>query len=253
MIFSHKRAALKSLSWRLWSTSLTTLVVGFYSGNWILASTVAAGEWVFKTLIFYFHELFWNWVIRSKVHSSGVIWLTGLSGSGKSTLAESLYRKIKGQGFSVVQLDGDNLRKVFNDTAYDKLGRVENVLRAGAIASHLEDEGFWVIASLVSPDHGARSQVRKMCKNFYEIYLSTPVEICEARDPKKIYYRARKGELKNVIGIHEPYQASVKVELEIDTSSVSENEAVEKILSRIHLFKKKSKDRHYEKLSSFST
>jgi len=137
----------------------------------------------------------------------------------------------------VIRLDGDELREVFPATGFSRQDRLEHVIRAGALASHLEQMGTVVIASLISPDKEARLKVRKACRNFKEVYLSTPLEICEKRDPKGLYAKARRGEIKNMVGIHESYEVSAKTELVINTAETSEDEAVTQILKLLPRFR----------------
>jgi len=135
-----------------------------------------------------------------------VLWLTGLSGSGKTALADLMYKYLSGKGLSVDRLDGDTLRSLFPNTGFSKEERNQHVRRAGELAAKFEKNGAIVIASLISPYRETRLYVRSICSQFIEIYVKASLETCEARDPKKLYKKARNGEIKNFTGIDDPYE-----------------------------------------------
>lgn len=167
-----------------------------------------------------------------KGHSSAVLWLTGLSASGKSTIANALELKLCKFGFHTFLLDGDNVRQRLNhDLDFSEKGRHENIRRIGEVASLFIDAGILTITSFISPLRADRDMVRKMVDDnlFVEIYISTPIEVCEARDPKGFYRLARKGEIKKFTGIDSPYEEPLKPEITIDTSETSIEEAVDQI------------------------
>jgi len=153
--------------------------------------------------------------------SAAVVWLTGLSGSGKSALARRVAEEWRKRDFSVEVLDGDAIRDVFPNTGFSKAERDAHVRRVGFLASRLECHGVTVVASLVSPYQESRDFVRGLCRNFIEIYVSTPLEECERRDAKGLYAKARRGEIRNFTGIDDPYDPPETPELVIDTSRVS--------------------------------
>lgn len=145
-----------------------------------------------------------------------VLWFTGLSGAGKSTIADAVYEKLNNDGLRVERLDGDIVRKhLTKDLGFSKKDRVENIERVAYICSLLSKHGVNVVASFISPYKKERDLVRSMCENFIEVYVSTPLEICEKRDPKGLYMRARKGEIENFTGISDPYEIPEKPEIEI--------------------------------------
>jgi len=164
-----------------------------------------------------------------------VIWFTGLSGSGKSTIAEKLYHFLKDKGEKVEYLDGDIIRDTFPKTGFDKNSRVEHIKRIGFIASLLEKHGITVICSFISPYKNSRDYVRKICKNYKEIYISTPIEHCEKRDIKGLYKKARNKEIKNFTGISDPYQKPENPELTIDTSKESVEVSLGKVIKFLKL------------------
>jgi adenylylsulfate kinase len=139
------------------------------------------------------------------VNSPSVLWFTGLSGAGKTTIAEAVYRHLADQGQRVELLDGDQIRGLFPATGFSKQARNEHVRRVAFTASLLEKHGVTVIVSLISPYLESRQFARSLCRNFVEVFVSTPLSICEARDPKGLYKKARAGEIKEFTGIDDPY------------------------------------------------
>jgi len=164
-----------------------------------------------------------------------VIWITGLSAAGKTTVGEALVKKLNEAGENVEQLDGDHLRKLFPKTGFSKKDRDSHIHRVGYLAGLLEKNGVIVVASLISPYREARAFVRKQCNQFIEVYLSTPLEECEKRDPKGLYKKARKGEITQFTGIDDPYEPPENPEIEIDTSKQSPEETLKIILRYLNL------------------
>jgi bifunctional enzyme CysN/CysC len=170
-------------------------------------------------------------------HAGAVIWLTGLPGSGKSTLARALERRLFGQGGSPVLLDGDTLRAGLNgDLGFSPADRAENIRRLAEVATHLARNGHLAIVAAVSPAAEDRAAARRIADTtFREIYVATPAEVCESRDPKGHYAKARAGGLNNFTGIGKDYQAPTDSELTIDTSARSVSDAtddIERMLAR---------------------
>lgn len=158
-----------------------------------------------------------------------VLWFTGLSGSGKSTISEKVYGQLKEQGFKVEHLDGDAVREVFPQTGFSKEERDAHVKRVGFIASLLQKHGVFVVASFISPYQDARDFVRDICEDFTEIHISTPLEVCEDRDVKGLYEKARKGEIDNFTGISDPYEEPKEPELRINTTDITPEEGVQRV------------------------
>lgn len=165
-------------------------------------------------------------------YNPSVIWMTGLSGAGKTTIANAIHERLKMQGQKSIILDGDEIRNFFK-MGFDKQSRIEHNLNVGRMASVFEKQGFIVIVSLISPYKEARDEVRKISKNFFEVYVNTPLEVCEKRDVKGLYAKARKGEIKQFTGIDDVYEIPENPEMVIDTTN-SLDDCVENIL---HNFK----------------
>ncbi|MHB8268944.1 adenylyl-sulfate kinase [Bradyrhizobium sp.] len=164
-------------------------------------------------------------------HAGAVVWLTGLPGSGKSTLARALERRLFGQGGSPVLLDGDTLRAGLNgDLGFSAQDRAENIRRLAEVATHLARNGHIAIVAAVSPSAEDRTAARRIADTaFREVYVSTPAEVCESRDPKGHYAKARAGGLSNFTGTGKDYQAPTASELTIDTSARSVSDATDEI------------------------
>ncbi|NGP75913.1 adenylyl-sulfate kinase [Balneolaceae bacterium YR4-1] len=159
-----------------------------------------------------------------------VLWFTGLSGSGKSTVSERVSPVLKERGYRVEHLDGDAIRDIFPKTGFSKEDRNAHIKRVGYLASRLQAHGVFVIGSFISPYKESRDFVRNLCEDFVEIYISTPLEECERRDVKGLYEKARDGEITQFTGIDDPYEAPENPELEIDTTDITVDEAVERVI-----------------------
>ena len=163
---------------------------------------------------------------------SGVIWFTGLSGSGKSTLAARVFEELNRRGLRVEQLDGDALRELF-PTGFTRAERDAHLRRVGWLASRLEHHGVIVVASFVSPYRESREFVRKLCRNFIEVYVSTPLAECERRDTKGLYAKARRNEIAHFTGISDPYEPPANPEITVDTTGVPKDEVARRVLAQI--------------------
>ena len=162
-----------------------------------------------------------------------VLWFTGLSGSGKSTISEKVYPALKERGYRTEHLDGDAIREIFPKTGFSREERNAHVKRVGYIASRLQAHGVFVIGSFISPYREAREFVRDLCEDFVEIYISTPLEECERRDVKGLYEKARSGEITQFTGIDDPYEAPRNPDIEIDTTDITPDEAVQIVLDHL--------------------
>ena len=158
------------------------------------------------------------------------LWFTGLSQSGKTTTADRLYDRLKGEGLRVERLDGDVVRQTLTkDLGFTKDDRDENLKRVGSLARLFVQRGVIVIASFISPYEQVRRELRKRIPNFIEIFVDCPLEICERRDKKGLYQKARRGEIEHFTGISDPYEKPKNPDIIIKTGRISTEEAVEKI------------------------
>lgn len=166
-----------------------------------------------------------------------LIWFTGLSGSGKSTVATMLEKKLHDMGKLTYLLDGDNVRHGLNsDLGFSKEDRIENIRRIAELSKLFVDAGVITITTFISPFIKDREAVRELLKDdFIEVYVDCPIEVCEKRDPKGIYKKARKGEIKNFTGIDSPYEPPVNPEVTVKTHVDSLEECVSKIIDYLKL------------------
>jgi len=165
-----------------------------------------------------------------------VIWFTGLSGSGKTTLAASLEKELFFRRFFCQVLDGDNIRTgINNNLGFSPEDRMENIRRIAEVSRLLLNTGMITICSFISPTHKIRNLARKIigAEDFIEIFLNPPLEVCEARDAKGLYKKARAGIIKDFTGISAPFEAPKNPDLELDTSLLSVKESVDQIFATI--------------------
>jgi adenylyl-sulfate kinase len=166
------------------------------------------------------------------------IWMSGLSGAGKSTLAFALERKLVDSGRVCYVLDGDNVRHGLNrDLGFSVRDRSENIRRIAEVARLMNDAGLIVITAFISPFRADRALAREIigAELFREVYVSTPLDVCEQRDPKKLYQKARRGEVAEFTGISSPYEPPMQPDLELDTSMLDERDAVGRLVSLLEL------------------
>jgi len=171
--------------------------------------------------------------LRTESGTGRVLWFTGLSGSGKSTIARRVVEALEARGEPVEYLDGDAIRDIFPATGFTRPERDAHIRRVGWVASRLERHGVTVVASLVSPYTASRDFVRGLCRRFEEIWISTPFDECARRDIKGLYARARRGEIQHFTGLDDPYEPPAHAELAIDTTAITVEEAVARVLDHI--------------------
>jgi adenylylsulfate kinase len=167
-------------------------------------------------------------------HGSCVLWFTGLSGSGKSSIANAVSSELYSKDIIEYVLDGDNIRHGLNrDLGFSDHDRTENIRRIGEVAKLFVDGGAIVTTAFISPFRADRDQVRSLFEEgeFIEVFVSCPLEECERRDPKHLYAKARRGEIKDFTGINSPYEEPVKPEIIIQSELLSVEEAVADILA----------------------
>ncbi|MFC5702614.1 adenylyl-sulfate kinase [Cohnella faecalis] len=175
---------------------------------------------------------------RQNGHRGLVLWFTGLSGAGKSTLAVECERYLHRQGIRTYVLDGDNIRHGLNsDLSFTDADRKENIRRIGEVAKLMADAGLVTIVSFISPFRADRDIVRHSLGEgrFLEIYVRCPLAVCERRDPKGLYQKARAGSLTSFTGIDAPYEEPLQPELAINTDQVDVEQAVRRIIQYLDL------------------
>lgn len=179
-------------------------------------------------------------LVRKEMHSKQkkqkpcLLWFTGLSGAGKSTIANALERALFDLNQHTYLLDGDNVRHGLNkDLGFTDKDRIENIRRIGEASRLFVDAGLIVLSAFISPFRSDRQMVRQLMEpgEFVEIYVSTPLDVCEERDPKGLYQKARKGQIKFFTGIDSPYEPPETPEIVINTAELDVDASVEKIIA----------------------
>lgn len=173
---------------------------------------------------------------REQAHNHGafVLWFTGLSGSGKSTIANAVEQELFKKGLKTYTLDGDNIRSGINkDLGFTPEGRTENLRRIAEIAKLFVDAGTITLAAFIAPMQKDRAMIQEIVgeDSYFEIFIDTPLEICEKRDPKGLYKKARAGEIKYFTGIDAPYEPPLNPDLYIQTTGNSLESCVKKVIT----------------------
>ncbi|MEL6226646.1 MAG: adenylyl-sulfate kinase, partial [Pseudomonadota bacterium] len=168
-----------------------------------------------------------------KGQAPSILWFTGLSGSGKSTVAKQLEKRLHDEGRHTYVLDGDNIRHGINrDLGFTDADRVENIRRIGEVAKLFADAGLIVLCSFISPFRAERDMVRRMVADdeFVELFVDAPLDVCAERDPKGLYAKAARGEIKNFTGFDSPYEPPMSPEVHLNTAETSPEDLVEQII-----------------------
>jgi bifunctional enzyme CysN/CysC len=214
---------------------------GFVLVDRITSNTVGAG--LIHFALRRSHNISWQSLTIDKqaraasLHQHpSVLWLTGLSAAGKSTIANLVERELHRRGHQTYLLDGDNVRHgLNNDLGFTEADRVENIRRVAEVARLMVDAGLIVLVSFISPFRAERMMARSLfeTEEFLEVFIDTPLAVAEQRDPKGLYGKARRGELKNFTGIDSPYEPPENPELRIDTTKLSAGEAARAIIESL--------------------
>lgn len=195
---------------------------------------VSASARVVADLVWHQHQVTREQRSAQKNQKPCLVWFTGLSGSGKSTVANALDVALVERGYHTFLLDGDNVRLGLNsDLGFSDADRVENIRRIGEVARLFAEAGLIVLSAFISPFQADRQMVRRLFppSEFMEVFMDTPLAVCEARDPKGMYAKARAGEIKNFTGIDSAYEAPAEAELRLDTSEASVKECVDRLMA----------------------
>ena len=222
---------IKSIIYRPYSELVTFFVAWIITGQLKLSLFIGLADFIVKIFSYFIFDVLWKKFVVDK-YNPCVIWLTGLSGSGKTTISNAISDNLKQKGKKIILLDGDEIRNFFK-TGFDKQSRIEHNINVGKMASLFESQGFIVIVSLISPYAEARNKCRDMAKSFMEIYINTPLEVCEKRDVKGLYAKARSGEIKQFTGIDDVYEEPTHPFATINTNEKNIDECVEIILQSI--------------------
>jgi adenylyl-sulfate kinase len=186
-----------------------------------------------KNILWHQHNVTKDERSKQKKQYPCILWFTGLSGSGKSTISSAVEQKLFELGHHTYLLDGDNLRHGLNkDLDFSDSDRMENIRRIGELSKLMIDAGLLLMTAFISPFKADRQLVRDLVQQyeFVEIYMNTSLEVCEQRDPKGLYKKARSGQIKNVTGIDSVYEIPENSELTINTAELSIEECADKII-----------------------
>jgi len=232
---SKSRSIVKTISWRFWATLTTVALIFLFIGKPEVALSIGALEVVIKMIIYFFHERTWDKIKfgRREIEPCAV-WITGLSRSGKTEIAQNVTQGLKKRGLKVEHLDGSNIRNLFPETGHTRKEVDEHIKRVGYLVKKLEEQNVFVVASFLSPFKESREFVRNLTDNFFEVYISTPADVCADRDKSGIFESAKKGEIQNFPGVNINYERSDNPELTIDTTSIPNQEASDMILKEIN-------------------
>lgn len=226
------RSVVKTLSWRILATLTTVLLVYIFVGDTTIAFSIGGIEVFLKMLIYFFHERTWNNIKFGRREIKPlVVWITGLSCSGKIGIGQALTETLRQHGYKSEHLDGHSIRNLFPETGYKRSDVNRHIKKVGYLARKLEEQGVVVVATFLSPYRESREFVQEMVENYFEVYISTPVAVCAARDDKGIYKKAEAGLIENFPGVNVEYEVPTNPEMVVDTSNIDQNEAAEKIFS----------------------
>ena len=206
---------------------------GTVAGGMVLRTVQPTLQDKSENVVWHAHKVSRTQRANQKGQQPCVIWLTGLSGSGKSTIANALEQALFLEGYHSYLLDGDNVRHGLNkDLGFDDAARVENIRRIGEVARLFVDAGVIVITAFISPFRADRTLVRELLDGgeFIEVFLDTPIEVCEKRDPKGLYRKARAGEIKNFTGVDAPYEPPQRAEITLHSDRDSVEECVVQVI-----------------------
>ena len=220
------RSIAKAVSWRIWATLTTTIIVFIFFGRLDVAAAVGVIESASKIFLYFAHERLWNRIkCGRKEVASFVLWFTGLPLSGKTTIADLVYEELKSMGLRVERLDSKQVRALFPKAGFTREERLRHLGRVAFLSSILERNGISVVASFISPYKEARDFARRLCKNYVEIYVKASIETCKKRDYKGLYDKAIRGEIPNFTGISDPYEEPEDPDIILDTEKLTPEEA----------------------------
>ena len=228
----NKKTFIKSTTYRIYSSLVTFITSLILTGDIVLSASIGIVDSTFKIFTYYFFDVVWLKFTKVKYRKT-VIFLTGLSGAGKTTIAKLLFEKLQKLGEPAMILDGDEIREIFKTTGFDKKSRDEHVKNVGRTAAFLQRRGTIAIVSMIAPYSEVRKECRDMSTDFTEVYVNTSLTVCENRDVKGLYKKARAGEIKSFTGIHDdaPYEVPVNPDIILDTTVMTVDECVDTILT----------------------
>ncbi len=233
-IETNTRSIIKGISWRVFATATTIIIVYLFFGRLDLAIAAGAVETVAKIILYWAHERIWNKVKFGKKQIEPFnLWFTGLPLSGKTTIADKVYEELKKLGIPIERIDSKDIRELIPEIGYTREDRNRHMYRIGHLIMTLQKNSISTVASFVSPYRESRKRIREMTKNSIVVYVKADIETCKARDYKGVYQKAINGEIENFPGINDVYEAPEKAEIIIDTDNVSADEAAISIVKYV--------------------
>lgn len=225
------RSVAKGLSWRIFATMVTVMIVYVFFGQLDLAIAAGIIETVSKVFLYYVHEKFWQKIRwgKKKIEPFNV-WFTGLPLSGKSTIADLVFEKLKKFDIPIERIDSKDIRDLIPNLGYTREERYNHMYRIAHLIKTLQKNSISTVASFVSPYRESRKAIREMVKNNVVVYVKADIETCKSRDYKGVYIKALNGEIQNFSGINDVYEEPTHAEIVIDTLSMTAEEASEFIV-----------------------
>ena len=229
------RSLLKAISWRIFATTTTTIIVYIFFKRLDLAIAAGAVESVAKIIIYFIHERLWNKIkIGKKKIEPFVLWFTGLPKSGKTAIADAVFEKLKKYDhIPIERIDSKDIRDLIPEIGFDRESRKIHLKRVGILIKRLQKNYTSVVASFVSPYKETRDCLRDMTENFIEIYVKASLETCMKRDKKGVYKEAIEGKRKNFTGVSDNYDEPENPDLVLDTEQLSVEESAQKVVEFI--------------------
>jgi adenylylsulfate kinase len=221
------RSVAKGISWRIFATATTIIIVYIFFGRLDLAIAAGVIESFLKIALYWGHERAWvkiKWG-RKKIEPFN-IWFTGLPLSGKTTIADGVYQELKKLDIPLERIDSKDIRELIPDIGFSREDRNRHMHRIGHLIKTLQNNSISTVASFVSPYRESRKAIRDMVKNNCVIYIKADLETCKARDTKGKYQKALRGEYKNFTGVNDIYEEPQNAEIVIDTDRLSVEESV---------------------------
>lgn len=226
-IETHSRAIIKAISYRLFGSLITAIIIYFFVGRIDFAIVGGITDALAKIVAFYVHERVWNRIKLGKKQIEPFnLWFTGLPMSGKTTIADKVFSELQKLGIPVERIDSKDVRDLIPEVGFDRADRNQHMIRIGHLIKTLQNNSISTVASFVSPYDESRNTIKEMVKNSIIVYIKADIKTCQQRDYKGIYQKAINGDLQNFPGINDVYEEPTRPEIIIDTDKYSIDEAV---------------------------